>query len=211
MQLKDVSVKPASDYKACQVHSGLNIAVDPFLEEERVLDVFGDNLVSRGYLPVLVVIENRTTDRAFLVAKGDIQLLMDPGPAKSDTFPTQGTREIKDPALDVAREDSERQGNALLFQSGSLALAGPIALPAIVFAAPLMAKAQEDAFIITRNLEKRELVDRTVYPGESHNGFIYFLLKKDSVPADVRGVRVKLKDMKTGEPLVFSISVPKGE
>ena len=59
-----------------------------------------------------------------------------------------------------------------------------------------MGKVREDANLIIRALEKRELADRVVFPGETYGGFICFILKDNESVQSVSGVQAKVKNTK---------------
>jgi hypothetical protein len=67
----NVVVKPASQYKLCQEYEGLKVAVDPYLDKERTNDSFQFDLLSYGFLPVLIVIENHNPKSGFILNKKD--------------------------------------------------------------------------------------------------------------------------------------------
>ena len=65
-------VKPARDYPAAIEKSGLVVAAIPVEDVGDQGRYFGMNLHSKGYIPVLLVIENSTTKESFLLNRKNI-------------------------------------------------------------------------------------------------------------------------------------------
>jgi hypothetical protein len=202
--------------------------MDPFVEDERVIGHFGDNLLSRGFLPVLFVLENRSTMQAFLVEKQNFRLLHSAHPV---TGVEQNNKmvpgEVREPSSEISREDAKRQGIALTFGSAVVALpstmaaliaplsgvmaAGIVGLPIVLLMGPAMEQAELNARVYARNLERKELLDRTLYPGESYSGFIYFPLKDGVAVENIQAAQVILKDIKTKHETLFTLRIKKGD
>jgi hypothetical protein len=65
-------VKPTRDYPSAVEKSGLVIAAVPVEEQKDQHTYFGINLRSKGYIPVLLVIENQTSTESFLLNKDSL-------------------------------------------------------------------------------------------------------------------------------------------
>jgi hypothetical protein len=185
--------------------------MDPFVEDERVISHFGDNLLSRGFLPVFFVIENRSTMQAFLVEKQNFRLLQSVLPLTGGEQSQKISGEVREASSEISREDAKRQDNALTFGSGAVALTGVVGLPIALLMGPAMEQAALNAQVYGRNLERKELLDRTLYPGESCSGFIYFPLKDRVTVGNIQAVQVILKDVKTKQETFFILRIQKGD
>jgi hypothetical protein len=56
--LPEVAVRPPESYRYSSSAGGISVAVDPYLDEQRVKEYFGTDLLAEGILPVHLVIRN---------------------------------------------------------------------------------------------------------------------------------------------------------
>lgn len=138
--------KPANEYATVIVKSGLAVAVVPVEDTEDQHKYFGIDLRSKGYVPVFLVIENRTSGDSFLLKKEG--LMYSPAGRSGSTLPNPANPSKADKALEIAG-----------------------ALPTIyTFMATIAAsKAKE----LRQNLLKTELQSATLSPGQSIHGFVF--------------------------------------
>lgn len=181
--------RPTSDYHLSQESSGLSVAVDPLLDSERVKNFFGLDLLSEGLLPVLVVVENHHEQDVFVAKRALVLLTLKGGDAWN-----------AGPVLAKGNTQLAGATGAL----ASLVLTPPIiGLPAAIglsyFAESEVAKAR----LIKSNLERKEFLDRTVYPGEAHRGFVYFKLGNRDMVSDLVAVKVEVEKLRRWEKVSF--------
>jgi len=51
------------------------------------------------------------------------------------------------------------------------------------------------------------MVLKTLYPGDIHNGFLYFRISKKEDIENVQGVNINLKNLRTDQVLTFIINM----
>jgi hypothetical protein len=198
-QIPEVSVQPSQTYRLRQEVAGLTVGADPYVEEERLNQYFGRNLVQKNnVLPVLIVLENHHRQDGYLIAGGQISLVL-----------RQGTAEpvANQAAVPVANTAG---GTAVV---SALSIAGLFFTPAGLALIPLLpflmaVERQRDVAVqINDNLTKKALTDRTLYPGEVHSGFVYFPLSSPAIASDITTVVVKAKNLKTKQMVEVALPV----
>jgi len=201
VEIKKVTVLKAADYKFRSENAGLNISVDPFREENRLKVFFGCDLLSRGILPVLVVIENQNAkDGYILVKEGSALVAMDPAGKDTESNLLKGDYDSKE------LRDAINTAKATQWLGFATAIVPVLALPAVIGGAA-STKGEMDEFEIKRNIEANHLLDKTVYQGTSHSGFVYFQLKSKEDINRMIGFRFKMKNIRSDESLSFIINI----
>ncbi|KPK98204.1 MAG: hypothetical protein AMJ95_05715 [Omnitrophica WOR_2 bacterium SM23_72] len=185
IQLPELTVKPASQYRLSQNKEGLVISVDPFLEKKRVEELFGTDLLSKGILPVLVVVENNSNSSTFYLQKEQSSLEMAEG--ESETGIASAGR-----SLTYQRPD---KATTTLFYVSPLIVAG------------IWQSFENEREAITKNMIKNELRERTLNPGESQHGLIYFRLTDKTRVEDIAAVNLKVLNIQSKENILFSFTV----
>jgi hypothetical protein len=144
--LQEYPVKAVRDYPAAVRRSGLAVAAIRVADQEDQRKYFGINLRSRGYLPVLLVIGNETTDASYLLNKEELK------------YKLGGRSRALSPAPSKA--------------SGAdkvVAVAGNV--PSVyTFMARLAASKSKE---LRQHLLRSELQSATLSPGVSAHGFIF--------------------------------------
>jgi len=191
----DLAVKPSQNFKYTKEEEGLTISLDPFFENERLKSYFGTNLLSYGILPVLVVAENHNSDTGFLLEKYQISLVN----KKDITTVTQSSPPVVPPKGGVL----PGVVTSVAFSPTIFILPSAAIIPIIV-AGGFVEKQKADIRIINDNLTKKELVDKSLFPGELHSGFVYFQIKDKDKINDIKQLVVKVKNMVSGKELIFS-------
>jgi hypothetical protein len=208
LKVHDVTVQSANNYTLSQTISGLIIALDLFVEEDRLQQCFGCDFLSYGVLPILVVAENHSTDQVFLMEKSGVTLLVKkPDDINRDyniPIPISGVAKQNNMVSDELRTISNKEYAASLFMVLSPAVG-------ILVAASLPGSYQNVSAItqITQNMKRKELSDRTIYPGESHNGFIYIQVDKKEMIDVIESISLNAKNTRTGEILTFNFYLNK--
>ena len=177
VQISDVSIQQVPQYELNQNQKGLGVALDPFYEEDRLERYFGKNLLFHGILPILIVVRNHT-DQPVLVQTDRISLL--------------GVDDISIPqvAIDSARAPIARES---IPKEKALFLAGVVFTPAML----LSDKELMDRDAILQNIRRKALVDRSLYPGELHHGFVYFYIKRRDALGNRARLELEIKNLST--------------
>lgn len=159
--------------------SGVEVAVDPFVESGRTETYFDLDAVANGIAILHVRVSNQSTGKTFLVEKANFKLI----PKGADTDLSGDGQKI---------ERSKAVGEVLV-------VVGPG--PALVGLA-MMSKSTE----IERNLIAKELPDQTLSPGQSMEGFIYFTpVEKGKDWSRTATLITSLTETKTHQSTDFSI------
>jgi hypothetical protein len=177
---------------------GFRIVVDPFKEDTRLVTYFGCDLLSMGIYPLFVMMENHNAEDGFVLINDKVSLVKNSADAATKTTPesTDG----------IALHDNAIRNQAAA--ANVLTTVSPLFLPvlpvAVIFASASSSRLRDDA-IIRRNLEDRQMPTKTLYPGGSVNGFLYFKIdKKDDVDG-VQGVTLVIKNLRTNELKPFLV------
>jgi hypothetical protein len=155
-------------------------------------------LLSRGVLPVLVVVENQNADDGYILLSEKARLVMMGGM-------TGGNKEDEGRRTDELGEAGTKRQTANTLGAAA-PLFGVLGL-AVVF--PLMFAAEKkygDEFEIRRNLEQKQMVPKTIYQGGSHSGFLYFNLRNEEDLSRVQGVSLSIRNIRTNEISSFTIN-----
>jgi hypothetical protein len=194
----NLAVKPNQTFKFTKEEEGLTISIDPFFENERLRNYFGTNLLSYGILPVLVVAENHNPNTGFLLEKNQVSLVN----KKDITTGTQSSPPVVPPKGGVLPEVV----TSVAF-SPTILILPPAAIIPIIMAGGFVEKQKADIRIINDNLTKKEFVDKSLFPGELHSGFVYFQIKDKDMTTDIKQVLVKIKNMLSGKEIIFSYDI----
>jgi hypothetical protein len=202
VEIKKVTVQNTDSYKFTTQNAGLRISVDPYKEENRLVEYFGCDLLSRGVLPVLVVIENQNAEDGYILLK-EKSALMKINPTQTDTENNllKGDYNSKELRNAITVENI----NMWIAVGGGLIL--PVAAIPAIFGGIVSAKGKMDEFAIKRNIEANHLLDKTIYQGASHSGFLYFLLKSKEDINSVKGLYLSMKNLRSGEITSFIINI----
>lgn len=73
-EIRSLAPDPLEAYRIQTTVGGVIIAAEPFSSKEKVEAAFTLDLTEQGYVPILLVMENRSPDNSLLV-KGDIELV----------------------------------------------------------------------------------------------------------------------------------------
>jgi hypothetical protein len=139
---------PSSSERKAQ-ESGVEVALDPFLESSRTKQYFDIDAVGKGIAILHVRVANKTANQTFLVEKKNFQLVRS-GAAGGLTGDGKKI------------ERSTAAGNAVAWVGmGGLSM---------LAAGGLVSHSTE----IQRNFTNKEMGNASLSPGESMEGFIYF-------------------------------------
>jgi hypothetical protein len=139
-------VKPARDYPTVVEKSGFVVAAVPVEDQKDQHTYFGMNLRSKGYIPVLLVIENSTAKEGFLLDKRSLTY----SPS------ARSTSALANPA-NASRADK------------AVAIAGSVPTIYTFLATIATSRSKE----LRQHLLRTELQSATLSPGVSVHGFIF--------------------------------------
>jgi len=212
IEIQKVTPEKADYYKFVSQNAGFKISVDPYKEENRLKEYFGCDLLSRGILPVLLVIENQDAEDGYILVKENSGLLIE-NPDSKNTLNNSGNESYKADNLNQAvKTDAAIKNLGAAALVGSLpfyatgAIAGPIILVGIIPMA-MLEKRVKDELEIKKNVEDNLIVNKTIYRGGSHNGFLYFKLNSKDDMVNVKGILICIKNIRTNELLSFKINI----
>lgn len=168
-----------------QIQDGLAVAVHPILDEGESRKYFGMSLAARNILAVFVVGENRDPSASFILFKEAVSL--------SATVPSSR------PSQEGIK--SEAPGEALALTGAALALTGPILLAPLALSVAI--QMLSDASVINHNFRSQEFQTKTLSPGQTATGFIYFQLPETTPLPDEWAIQVEAARMPDQEKRIF--------
>ena len=172
--------------------SGVEIALDPFVETDRTEEYFALDATGEGIAILHVRITNKTSDRTFLVEKKNVQLL----PSGNLQGPTGSDKKI---------ERSQTGATTAAWVGTAGLLVSPIAGISLVLAGSALASKSSE---IQRNMTSKEMADATLSPGKSMEGFIYFApVEKDQDWSRGTTARVGLTDTTSQQMLTLNVAL----
>ncbi len=205
-------VLPASSYKYSCSKSGLTISVDPFIDEDRVNRIFGYDLLSQGILPVLVIFENKNAEDGFILLKERSILLIKDHERQSIKDNLSGNIQTSDEMNKSANGEMDfvTAATASVAAGQLAAAAGQVSLSAgsalgavgvVVIAIPavIIATHQQNLSHIQQNIIDNELVNKPLYPGGCHSGFLYLKPDKKENIKHIEGVILNIKNIRSNE------------
>lgn len=197
-KLPDVSTTPDTTYRLVQARHNITVAIDPYVQQERITRYFGKDLL-RLYdiLPVHVLIQNG--EEAIIVEKSHITLT-----ALSDNnlLLQLTSKSAKSPVEMKRLKVNETVDTAALI--GALV---PITAAPIILAAPFLDIYNRRSVEITANIARKSLTDRVLYAKETHSGFTYFYLGKTNETNLQGRMKIDLKTLKSEETYTYEFIV----
>lgn len=159
--------------------SGAEVALDPFVESSRTKEYFAIDAVDEGIAILHVRVANKTTNQTFLVEKKNFQLVRS-GAAGGLTGDGKKI------------ERSMAAANAVAWVLGTGAIANG-----------MVSHSTE----IQRNFTSKEMGNASLSPGESMEGFIYFMPVKHGEDWTRNAVvKINLTEIKTQQ--VIELNIP---
>jgi hypothetical protein len=152
----DYPVHRVSDYKTTTSEGGLALAAETVDDLQTQKKYFSTELTPKGFLPVMIVMENRSAADSFVVQKSGI---------------AYGASSLSTP--DARSKTGERLGVASL---AALSLGGAL----------IAAKLISNASKVQQNIVTRELQSRTLSPGSTAHGFLYVPVPKKAEREPIR-------------------------
>jgi len=181
LQLPDYPTRSTAAHQYHAVGDELALSVHPLVTSREVKKYFGTNLLGKGILPVHFVVENRGATSSFVVADENFSL------RDSEADVREGTADGEDPRVGRSAASS---GATVAVMSTALVIL-PVAYLVAVF--PVM-DAMSDNAEVKRNFVAKQFRIKTISPGESARGFLYFRLPKKRDSPDEWIVRAEIAD-----------------
>jgi hypothetical protein len=149
------------------------------------------NLLAAGILPVFVIGENRHASSSFFFLKEGISLTA----AQSATA---GAPDRAAEGIDKPKSDADAEPVAW----ASVALGWNFVLAAVA------GKIVSDASVINLNFKVQEFHTRTLSPGQTAKGFVYFRLPEDGKLPEQSVVRLEALEAVSKEATRFEFACP---
>jgi len=179
-------VCPISSYQLRQEVDGFRVAIEPLTDSAEVKELFKMDLVKKGVLPVFVVATNSSASLSFLLTADQFRLANTAGESEASS--------PKDPA-----SVSTAEGLTM-----ALGLTGYLASTLLSGYSP------DQAQVNNQNLQHLELPRRTLSPGGSASGYVYFSIPKEQTKPDHWTIHYKSKTLgaDTEKEVSFSFAWP---
>lgn len=190
--LPEITIQNISNYKTFQNKNGVSIAIDPFIEEKRLDNFFGtDILEDNSILPVHIIIENNINQP--ILIEGDNILLVN---AKNEII--QKPSVYSTPVEKLGPEGGVAIGMAGFLAGGYL---GMFILSGIYKQVAMKSENVES------NIKIKALYDKSLYNKlELHHGFVYLVIV-DSAILDNAKLQIKIKNIKTEALTIFDFNM----
>jgi len=172
-----VLIQPACDYPLHQEKQDLHIAVQPFKNKAQLQRYFQTNLLAKGILALLVIAENHHPNASFLLLKNEFLL----GSVNAGNYASR-------PGDSVRGRFPETVATML----GTGLATNLLAL-----------QASTSASRVKHNLVAKELRPRTLAPGSSQSGFVYFKLPGKSLSTEKFVVTIRVIHLGNNEKIDF--------
>lgn len=190
MDVTQLKTHAAASYAQHAEKKGLVVAVHPVTDRKEIDEVFKTDLLDKGLLPILVVAENRSSSASFILAREKVYVLNEATGVASGNQRTNIT--------------SETGGQATALAGAAVLLAASAASLPLVFAGLKMAS---DASVIQHNMADKEFYTRTLAPGDSAQGFVYFRFAPETPISGAYRLRAEATDSSTSEIVPFDFDL----
>ena len=198
----DYPVRPLSDYPNSVAKSGLMIAVHPLDSVKEQQTYFGAKLTPKGYLPVLIVMQNASKEDSFLVKKSVIAYSL-PGAAGSVTStpktPSKGGEAVVAAEMATLVPTLPAAALADAFGGSSQLVFLPLDLEHLAGLKLFSNNSQ-----IQQNLVKKAFQSTTLSPAASAQGFFYVPVPKASARQTIH-LRIPVTRSGSDDPLDFDL------
>lgn len=197
----ELPAKPASSYALSQTQDGLTVAVEPIVDKDLQKKIFGMELSSLKALPFLVVAENRNGEAGFRLDETGVSLLRKgQAAAKGESDPTVPNRSLPIGHKAVV---------AVWYTMIAAVPFAPVTLVPGIIAGSIAETEEKKVEFTNQMLVEGAFRSRTLFPGETHRGFVYFQAKDASGLKEVSALSLKATNMATGEETAFTIDLAK--
>lgn len=191
MKVAPLTTGKAESYTPHEQKSGVVVGIHPMTDKRDIEDMFKVNLLDKGLVPILVVVENQNPDASFIVTQNKVVVL---NAATGVSSPSQ------------RKKVTSNAGEAMQASGAIMVSLGGFVLPLLLIGLPIECTGMQhasDASVIEFNLGDKEFYSRTLGPGEKAQGFVYFQYPKESPAAGNYHVVAEVKNSATGETTTF--------
>ena len=178
--------RPIQLYPMRTTNEGLTAACEPITEAASLHTLFGDDLVARRVLPILLVVRNDASKGSVSVTDKDIQL------------------EMRGPQSTANREQLEYRGLSPGTTVMALAFGGILELGA------LQAVHDQAEYDLQNRVSEVALRSATLAPGESTSGVVYFPIDKSWLADAPSALVVAAQQLDPAARLVVRIPLERG-
>jgi hypothetical protein len=177
---------------ACRTSSdGFEVAVDPWMDRDRVKKHFGMDLLSRHIVPFEVVFANVGAEGGFLLQPELLVLLDDKG--------RQGTESASGKIAPSGRDPAA-------FMVTYLAISQVLA----VGLAALAEEGYQDTQDVRRQMDSLQFTDRPLYRSDSNRGFIYLRFADLTDLANAAAIRFRVKNVRSRQEKTLVVLLKEG-
>lgn len=167
---------------SCRMNSnGLEIAVDPYTDSDRVIRHFGMNLLSHKIIPFEVLFANREAKGGFLLQPESAIVVDERSLEKADSA-----------SPELIRASSSDPSRAI----GLAVMLFPV--PGLVFGL-LVGDDYWDVQDVSRHMESVRFNDRPLYRSDSNRGFLYVKFADMGDVPKAAAVIFRVKDVRSGQ------------
>jgi hypothetical protein len=178
-------IQPIESYPLRQEMRQLTVAVHPVTSAQEIDATFKTDLLDRGIVPILVIIDNKHPSASFIVARVGVAVVHNETAARSAA------------ALPAARSETGAQVATVV---GAALISLPLVIGGMKFAS--------DAQVIQHNLADKAFYSHTVAPGRRAQGYLYFDASNGKPLAGHHHVLVEVREAATRDPLRFVFPIP---
>jgi hypothetical protein len=154
------------------------MAVRPLLDDEETRRYFGESLLSEGIVAVYVLSANQSASSSFRVPKTGMSLVA-------------GVPKI------LSSEDKLQSSAA----ADAMVISGAVLLSPLV--AGIGVKLLSDASVINHSIRAQEFLTKTLSPGQTAGGFIYFQLPDKVTLPERWAIRVEASETAVPDKRIF--------
>jgi hypothetical protein len=184
MKIPAYSGTPSASAQTREVQ-GLKVTVDPFTDRERAGTYFKVNPTGRRVYIAHVRAENAGSDTAWLLCEERMVL--------RGSWPGQ----------ELSAHGQNVEAN--LAAANAVGMAGAVALSIpMIFAG---GKLTSDAMVVAKNFVDKEWRNQTLSPGQSAQGFVYFMLPEKKTINDVTALEMMLLNVRNQQTSTVSFSL----
>jgi hypothetical protein len=187
MKVTPLTTGSADSYTQHEEKNGVVVGIRPMTDKREIEDMFKVNLLNKGLLPILVVVENQSASNSFIIARDKLGVLNE---ATGTTNSSQ------------RKKVTSGGGEALAITGSLLVASGSLVAAPLLFIGEQKAS---NASVIEFNLADKEFYSRTLGPGEKAQGFVYSQFPPKNPLSGNYHVVAEVKNPATGETTTFDL------
>lgn len=206
-RIQEVRPDSTTSYQHFSEINGLRASADMFNDEARLNTYFGDNLLKKGVLPVYIVFENNRAKGGYVLLKEQSKFTtkVNSSIGSQDTSSTNvignnpaDERSRSDAVATLAAAVPAALGEGATVFAGAPLVLGPAGFVVGTVIGVAISSYQANKERVFHNIEEKQMIEKAVYPGERHSGFIYFNIKEADVK-NIEGIILTAKNLKNQE------------